>query len=229
MLNATGINTPALDADNDGIVVTGRIQQIGSSNPNVFQAPIHIAGGIEITSTGQSVDLNNGYVKNLQMKPVPDDKDATNVKFVRDQMAATLLSSLLSGTYPVGTVYTNATNPNNPGVSSGPFGANYFGTWDEYAEGRVIIGAGSTSDTRGESINFSVGTIGGEFQHVLTKPEMPKHSHTGGAINAAGGVAWSNSGGDKVPDSGLTSEQGNDQPHNNIQPYIVAKVWVRTA
>ena len=82
VLNATGINTPTLDTDNDGIVVNGRIQQIGSTNPNVFQAAIHVAGGINLTSTGQSIDLNNGYVENLQMKPVPDNKDAANVEFV---------------------------------------------------------------------------------------------------------------------------------------------------
>ena len=82
VLNATGINTPTLDTDNDGIVVNGRIQQIGSTSPNVFQAPMHIAGGIEITSTGQSIDLNNGYVENLQMKTAPGNKDAANVEFV---------------------------------------------------------------------------------------------------------------------------------------------------
>ena len=82
VLNATGINTPTLDTDNNGIVVNGRIQQIGSTSPNVFQAPMHIAGGIEITSTGQSINLNNGYVENLQMKTTPDNKDAANVEFV---------------------------------------------------------------------------------------------------------------------------------------------------
>lgn len=238
-LNATGINTPTLDTDNDGIVITGRIQQIGSTNPNVFQAAIHVAGGINLTSTGQSIDLNNGYVENLQMKPVPDDKDATNVKFVRDEIAATLLSSLLSATYPVGTVYTNATNPNNPGISSGPFGANYFGTWDEYAEGRVIVGIGTTTDDRGETLSFTNVSSGGEFKHANTIQEIPAHSHRydrgfipsgsglgDGSIRALESIDYNAqtgvSGGNGTTINSVT-------PHNNMQPYIAARFWVRTA
>jgi len=233
VLNATGINTPTLDTDNDGIVVNGRIQQIGSTNPNVFQAAIHVAGGIEITSTGQSIDLNNGYVENLQMKPVPDDKDAANVKFVKDQIAATLLSSLLNATYPVGTIYKNATNPNNPGISSGPFGANYFGVWSKYSEGKVIIGSGTHTDTRGETMSFVSGLTGGEYKHVLTKPEMPSHTHT-----ISGNFVASNNGtsGDQPNDTPINnstsitmSTEGQDQPHNNMQPYVVATIWIRTA
>ena len=73
------------DTDNDGIIITGRIQQIGSTDPNVFQATIHAAGGIKITSSGQTIDVNNGYIENLNMRTVPENKDAANVEFVRSR------------------------------------------------------------------------------------------------------------------------------------------------
>lgn len=237
VLNTVGINTPTLDTDNDGIVVNGRIQQIGSSLPNIMQAKLNIAGGIDITATGQSIKMNNGFIENMEMKPVPADKDVANVKFVRDEIAATSLSALLEATYPVGTVYTNTVNPDNPGTSSGPFGVNYFGSWSAYAPGRVIVGHGTTTDARSETLTMANAATGGEFKHVTSIQEMPAHSHTYTRLGPSGAsknggfhavyqtastVATSVVGGDGVTVGSVT-------PHNNMQPYVVARMWVRTA
>lgn len=72
--------------------------------------------------------------------------------------------------YPVGHIYmsTNSANPGTlfPGT-----------TWEAYAQGRVLIGAGTGTDSRSEKKTFAAGSTGGEYNHQLTVGEMPSHSH----------------------------------------------------
>lgn len=51
-------------------------------------------------------------------------------------------------------------------------------TWEVFAPGRVLIGAGKGTDVNGTSMEFKVGTTGGEYSHQLTVGEMPSHSHS---------------------------------------------------
>lgn len=72
--------------------------------------------------------------------------------------------------YPVGSIYMSmsATNP-----------AELFGgTWEQIAQGRCLIGAGTGTDSRSESKTFTAGATGGEYNHVLTVGEMPSHNHS---------------------------------------------------
>lgn len=69
----------------------------------------------------------------------------------------------LSQIYPVGSIYMNATNNANPSTLLG------FGTWQELAPGRVLMGAGNT--------NYTAGNEYGEYSHTLTTAEMPSHGH----------------------------------------------------
>ena len=73
--------------------------------------------------------------------------------------------------YPVGYIYmsTNSANPGTlfPGT-----------TWEAYAQGRVLIGAGTGKDSRNEEKTFTAGSTGGEYNHQLTVGELASHSHT---------------------------------------------------
>ena len=73
--------------------------------------------------------------------------------------------------YPVGHIYmsTNSANPGTlfPGT-----------TWEAYAQGRVLIGAGTGTDSRSEKKTFTAGSTGGEYNHQLTVGEIPAHKHT---------------------------------------------------
>lgn len=72
--------------------------------------------------------------------------------------------------WPVGSIYISATTTDPAKL----FG---FGTWQAFAPGRVLIGAGVGSDGK-DSINFKVDdTPGGEYYHTLTAGEMPAHTH----------------------------------------------------
>lgn len=85
--------------------------------------------------------------------------------------------------YPVGHIYmsTNSANPGTlfPGT-----------TWEAYAQGRVLIGAGTGTDSRSEQKTFTAGSTGGEYNHQLTVGELPQHSHNGTitSANLTGGL-----------------------------------------
>lgn len=136
------------------------------------------------------------------------------------------LRGVLEVLFPVDSVVMRPTNPANS-IANGGLG---FGSWTRIS-GRTLVGAGSTTDTRGEGRSFTTGQTSGEFQHVLIESEMPSHTHplprqSGGSIDMQSLV-----GSDNRDESwtGRTQPTGGDSPHNNMQPYIVVDMWRRTA
>lgn len=125
--------------------------------------------------------------------------------------------------YPIGFVWqsTNATNP------AQLFG---YGTWAPFAEGRVLIG---------ENINNTVGggtvpRTGGAKTHTLTVSEMPRHTHNGqGYWTKAGSGKEARSRGvistDPQDASSALLPAGGGQAHNNLPPYTVVYMFIRTA
>lgn len=125
--------------------------------------------------------------------------------------------------YPVGSIYMSTVNV-NPATLFG-------GTWEQL-EDRFLLGAGTT---------YTVGDTGGEAEHTLTTDEMPEHNHkklywnsiqSGTDISLAGA---SGTGGFKLTfaqsahDTNYigTGNEGSNQPHNNMPPYIVVYMWKR--
>ena len=125
----------------------------------------------------------------------------------------------------------NATHPSTswPGTS-----------WVQ-VQGRTILGAGE---------DYPVGSEGGEAEHTLTQPEMPRHYHrtlapnknnTNDKTTSSGAVLpsvdWENSVGvgvasDPMADIDFIPEgcySGGGQPHNNMPPYLAVYMWRRTA
>jgi len=146
-----------------------------------------------------------------------------------------LATDALELAYPVGSIYMNASNSDNPSTLLG------FGTWVAFGAGRVPVGIDS-SDT---DFDTAEGT-GGAKTHTLTLDEMPAHDHvpnrnTYGTNNIllrrnANGVNSTNGLDNTVgePDIsganlGFPEEEGGGQAHNNLQPYIVVYMWKRTA
>lgn len=118
-----------------------------------------------------------------------------------------------------------------------------YGTWVPFAEGRMLIGVGTTVDSAGVSRTFLDSQQGGEYSHTLTTAEMPTHSHdlfgtTGssdntdplpnnqiaGESNGTGAYATNGQSGNK-----LVKDSGSSLPHNNLQPYQTIRYWKRTA
>lgn len=91
-------------------------------------------------------------------------KEETNTKFKTTKTELTeLINTTLNSIYPVGSVYISLTST-NPGT--------YLkGTWEQFAQGRTLIGVGSGND--GENTqSFTVNNTGGKYKHFLTKKEL---------------------------------------------------------
>ena len=96
--------------------------------------------------------------------------------------------------------------------------------------GNVPVGYGGDGE-------FSLGNTGGEKEHTLTPEEMPIHTHRQLEVNTSSSGSWGrvvNSVADKAISSTYTTfngiytgEAGNDQPHNNMPPYVVVKYAIK--
>ena len=94
--------------------------------------------------------------------------------------------------------------------------------------GRVPIGAGTAIGATGATAKILAQT-GGEETHTLITAEMPSHAHSGVANSALNTYAPGN--GIPVAQAfynGFTTPTGGDQPHNNLQPYLVLNYIIKT-
>ena len=119
-------------------------------------------------------------------------------------------------------------------------GTIFGGTWVAFGEGRVLIGAGSITDARGESATFTAGATGGEMKHVLSEDEMPSHKHSVYTGQDQGELRPYTETLPKIAPTYYdsvakptvwfpTNNAGHGYAHNNMQPYIVVYMWQRTA
>lgn len=113
----------------------------------------------------------------------------------------------------------NSTNP-----------STYFGgTWERIAKGRTLVGV----DENDTDFNASSKT-GGEKEHTLTVDEMPAHIHTltvvpNGASTGTQKQACYYIYTNAQTYTESTDVRGDDQPHNNLQPFYTCYIWLRTA
>jgi len=149
--------------------------------------------------------------------------------------------------HPQGSVYITMT-PGNPGTT-------YGGSWSEWGQGRMPVGAAGGGvnptfvDYDGVTKTFAAGETGGEYRHTLGLTEMPVHSHTYtwnppyafaaspsatgftaiGSGYSQGGVTtltdWPNT---QIVINNAGGSGGVTQSHNNVQPYVTCYMWERT-
>ena len=222
-------------------------------------------GGTTITATGAELNYVDGVTSAIQTQmdtkaplaspaltgtpTAPNAATGTNTTqiattaFVEDAKTA-----ILNAIYPVGSIYTNATDSANPGTLLG------FGTWTAFGAGRVAIGNGG---------GFTAGDTGGSADATVVS-----HTHTSGTLaistasltgtlnnyeepfgGASGIVSLSNVGqayyGGSPSStqnrtatidashshtlSGSTASAGSSGTNANLQPYVVVYMWKRTA
>lgn len=84
----------------------------------------------------------------------------------------------------------------------------------------------------GEGIDFALDDSGGEKEHTLTVGELPAHAHGftqytfGVDIESVGVPDPTGVGNPRLPES--TDDTGNNEPHNNMPPYLVVR-WAIVA
>jgi hypothetical protein len=141
--------------------------------------------------------------------------------------------------YPVGSIYTNATNATNPGTLLG------FGTWTAFGAGRVAVGfdAGNVLFDTAEETGGSADAIVVTHTHTATSSVTdPGHFHntynSGSIGNNGGGQALTKQAAQNqsvtTATTGITvattnSTEGSSGTNANYQPYITVYMWKRTA
>ena len=147
----------------------------------------------------------------------------------------------LNKIFPVGAVYITY-DKKNPGAFLG-------GTWEQFGQGRTLVGEGTGNDGS-TSMSFATNSSGGEYKHKLLETEMPKHHHSV-RLMVKGYAGWEeqtiDSFGVMIDNSTknyvtpkekvnatdvsafvYTGWAGDNVHHNNVQPYIVTFFWRRT-
>lgn len=176
--------------------------------------------------------LESVYEKNANENKYPTENEVKQL--IQESMKEMVQQAKLE-IYPVGSIYISTTST-NPGDYLG-------GKWESYAQGRTLVGTGTSDRT------FTAGQTGGESAHTLSIAEMPSHNHgyymdvhkervtgMGNSINPS--ITPENS---ISPGWGPTSAftigerngtfnityTGGSGAHNNLQPYIVTYIWKR--
>ena len=147
----------------------------------------------------------------------------------------TTLAALGNLFYPVGSIYTNATDATNPGTLLG------FGTWTAFGAGRVMVGfdAGNALFDTAEETGGSADAITVSHTHTATSTDSG-HLHTqtaylsSGIGNAGGGGArvnstTANTGTGFASITTTVDSAGSSGTNANYQPYITVYMWKRTA
>lgn len=91
--------------------------------------------------------------------------------------------------------------------------------------GRVPVGVSSP---------YKLGATGGEATHKLTVGEMPEHKYEFkagyGAIDSGDDCfEYGRFSGNRGWHEWLVANQGGDQPHNNMQPYLVMNYVIKVS
>ena len=146
------------------------------------------------------------------------------------------VQAALVAIYPVGSIYTNATNNTNPGTLLG------FGTWAAFGAGRVMVGFNGSDPLfdAAEETGGSKDAIVVSHTHTATDSG---HTHTQRFGQGSGGSVqptWSVTASGSVIETGnyatasgtadiSVSTTGSSGTNANLQPYITVYMWKRTA
>jgi len=205
--------------------------------------PLKIVKGTEIdtefnnisTAVATKADLSSPSL--IGVPTTPTASYGTN----NTQVASTaFVQAALQAVYPVGSVYINAGSTTNPASLLG------FGTWVEFGAGRVLVGQ-NTSDALFDTLEETGGSKDAIVVSHSHSVSDTGHYHTtsvpqnyGGGGNPSDfsqwgldanptnyGVRYLNSDTKSTGISIVTA--GSSGTNANVQPYIVVKMWKRTA
>jgi hypothetical protein len=154
------------------------------------------------------------------------------------QLATTaFVTAALSAVYPVGSIYVNAAVSTNPATLLG------FGTWTAFGAGRVMVGLDSADalfDTL-EETGGSKDAVVVSHTHTATVTD-PGHAHTIGTdltktdlVGGGSNLIYTRQPGTATTVSNTTgitvanSTVGSSATNANVQPFIVVRMWKRTA
>lgn len=176
---------------------------IGATNPYITLATVRTNAAASSIVNANITDLRN------------------RIGIADDVLSSSSIGPVIGNIlYPIGSIYMNKVNATNPATLLG------FGTWVAIT-GRVVVGKAASGTFA------TAGATGGAETHTLTIAEMPAHNHTMGRYGYTGtganGDAWNFQNLRQEGYSPGMNNTGGGGAHNNLQPYVVAYMWERTA
>jgi hypothetical protein len=160
------------------------------------------------------------------------------------QLATTaFVTAALQAVYPVGSIYINATSSSNPSTLLG------FGTWEAFGAGRMLVGLNASDALfdNAEETGGSKDSIVVSHTHTATSTSTvtdPGHFHDVGTGDSLGGTIAGYGGsfndtsnypsstettGITVATTTTNASTGSSGTNANLPPYIVVRMWKRTA
>lgn len=236
-----------------------------SSKDNLLTSdPLKIVSGTEIDNefnaiqTAVNTKANSNSPALTGVPTAPTATAGTNTTQIATTAFVTtaltnyqsVVDAALQAIYPVGSIYTNATNSTNPATLLG------FGTWVRFGEGRVLVSQDSTdtdfntaeetggSKTTGATdLNLSVDSTTLAIPRDGWGKESGVPGYNGYAIPSGRLVVGSGvtenseflesiraAGGDNsVAHTHTLSGSKDSHTHTNLPPYITVYMWKRTA
>lgn len=137
-----------------------------------------------LTFDGSTLEVNNNLTIKEKKELDFGGNALTNIGDPSEPTDAINLRSLQGSLmWPVGSIFMTI-DARNPKEILG------FGTWEKYAQGRVIVGSGTTTDINNETRTVVNETKGGSYQTKLTVDHLPEHKHVLGekAVSTEGGA-----------------------------------------
>lgn len=198
-------NKAQLDIEIEGIIQE-QFKQDWQEKENAINAKINtVSKDLETfkTETNTALSQNQSAFNSF--------KEETNTKFTTTKEELTeLINTTFDSIYPIGSVYISLTDT-NPGT--------YLkGTWEQFAQGRTLVGVGSGSDGSNTQ-TFDVNDTGGEYKHLLTKKELSFIDY-GALLQQNGSVIGVHSHG--------PGESGSEKI-SLMQPYYTVYFWKRVS
>jgi hypothetical protein len=168
---------------------------------------------INLKITGVSNDLSNFKTETATK--------FTTTKQELTSLINTTIDNTINSIYPIGSVYISLTET-NPGT--------YLkGTWEQFGQGRTLIGVGEGWDGVTD-LTFTLGATGGEYKHKLVIDEIPSHAHKyySPIVQEVSASSNTSTYGNYNKQYRIDSDSvGGDGYHNNLQPYVTAYFWKR--
>ena len=182
-------------------------------NSRITTLEINVAE-IQENENGLSSRLTNQETKTNELETKTNELETT-------------ISEIANIIYPIGSIYLSV-NSVNPTTLFG-------GTWENWGAGKVPVGVDLT-----DTDFATVEKTGGEKTHTLTIDEIPSHKHILHTYRHYGesDISGSYDGSEKIGRTASNSDgssdlitpisnNGGDEPHNNLQPYITCYMWKR--
>ena len=198
-------NKAQLDAEVEGIIQE-QFNQDWQEKENAINAKINV---VSSDLTGFKTETNTTITQN--QTAFNNFKQETNTKFTTTKQELTeLINTTLDSIYPIGSVYISLTDT-NPGT--------YLkGSWEQFAQGRTLIGVGEGSDGKNTQ-TFNVNDTGGEYKHLLTKKELSYIDY--GALLQQNGSS--------IGVHGHGPGESGSEKVSLMQPYYTVYFWKRVS